>query len=60
MYNGGAIIANSNVAGMAPEILRFFCPRSGLPDFPSYNIPKREKYLPNYHKLYQMVTKHTK
>jgi hypothetical protein len=34
---------------------------SGLPDFPWYNLPKREKYtkwpqnIPNSHKIYQMA-----
>jgi hypothetical protein len=38
----------------------------GLPDFPWYNTPKREKItkwlqnIPNGHKIYQMATKYTK
>jgi hypothetical protein len=33
---------------------------AGLPDFYWYNIPKREKNIPNNHNIYQMVTKYTK
>jgi hypothetical protein len=34
---------------------------SGLPDFSSYNLPKREKlHKPNGHKMYQMAVKYTK
>jgi hypothetical protein len=32
----------------------------GLPDFSWYNIPEREKDLPDHHKLYQMAKKYTK
>jgi hypothetical protein len=33
---------------------------TGLPDFSLYKIPKREKYIPNYHELYQMCIKYNK
>jgi hypothetical protein len=33
---------------------------AGLPDFSWYNIPKRGKYIPTYHKVYQIATKYTK
>jgi hypothetical protein len=40
---------------------------TGLPDFPWYNVPKREKYsknipynMPNGHKISQIATKYTK
>jgi hypothetical protein len=33
---------------------------TGLPDFSWCIIPKRGKYIPKYHKLYQMATKYTK
>jgi hypothetical protein len=32
----------------------------GLPDFPSYNIPKWEQNIPNDHNISQKATKHTK
>jgi hypothetical protein len=31
----------------------------GLPDFSWYSIPNREKYIPGYHKIYQMAKKFT-
>jgi hypothetical protein len=32
---------------------------SGLPDFSWYNRPKREKYVPNEHRKYQMAIQYT-
>jgi hypothetical protein len=33
---------------------------AGLPDFSWYNIPKREKIIPNNQKISQMATKYPK
>jgi hypothetical protein len=46
------------LAGQADQLNSF--QETGLPHFSWYKIPKREKNIPNYHKLYQMSIKFIK